>query len=582
MQAIIKSLKPFIIENKKRYIIALVGLMIENLMILIPPYLLGLTIDGIYKGTLTRTSLYQVTGIFLVVIIASYIISVIWGYQLFGGSRLLAKKLRTQLMDHFLSMRSFYYEKFTTGDLMARATNDLDAISEMAGFGVMILLDSTVYLGAIIGMMFISVSWQLTLASLIPIPFLGYVLKKLGDKLNIRYKASQDAFSSINDDVLEGVEGIRVTRAYVQEERLQTKFETQTEDVLQKNIAVSKLNSTFQPLITVLLGFSYVIAFGYGAVLVANGDLTLGELISFHVYLGMIVWPVQSIGELMNMGQQGSASLERVMEVLNTNDEMEEDGVEEISSNGSIQFSDFTFKYPTSDEVNLDHLSLNIQPGMTVGVVGKTGSGKTTLIRQLLRQYPLGIGQLQIDEDSILVIDNKDLNAFIGYVPQDNILFSRSIRDNIKFGNQYATEEEVMDAVELAHFTKDLQRMPEGLDTMIGEKGVAISGGQKQRISIARAMLKNPEILILDDTLSAVDADTEKNIIENIQQNRDGKTTFITTHRLSAIHHADWIIVLDNGKIVEEGTHATLLENKEGWYRAQYVRQQLNEEGPNE
>src|SRR5699024_2894542 len=235
MKSIITYLKSFFIEIKKRYIIALSGLLIENLLVLSPPYLIGVIIDEIFKGTLTRERLIQLSTFFFGVIVLSYLISSVWGYQLFGGSSLLAKSLRTRLMDHFLKMRAVFYEKFSTGDLMARATNDLDAISEMAGYGVMTMLHSTVFLGAIVSVLFLSVSWKLTLASLLPIPLLGYLLKKLGDKVNVRYKASQDAFSSMNDDVLESVEGVRVIRAYVQEERMDSKFGTQTEDALQKN-----------------------------------------------------------------------------------------------------------------------------------------------------------------------------------------------------------------------------------------------------------------------------------------------------------------------------------------------------------
>lgn len=581
MQSIYTHLKPFFIENKKRYIIALSGLLIENLLVLVPPYLMGYLIDAIYNDTLTRRSLLAMMTLFLIVILLSYVIGSVWGYQLFGGSRLLARKLRTQLMSHFLKMRSVFYEKFTTGDLMARATNDLDAISEMAGYGVMVMLDSTVFLGSIMVMMFLSVSWKLTLVSLLPIPVLAYILKKLGDQVNVRYKASQDAFAFINDDVLEAVEGIRVIRAYVQEDNMQTKFDHQTEDVLQKNIAVAKINSTFQPLITILLGVSYMIAFGYGAILVSQGQLSLGKLVAFQVYLGMIVWPVQSIGELMNLVQQGSASLDRVMAVLDETDNMEEEGKQSVGGNPTLEFSDFTFQYPSSKEANLSHLDLSIHEGQTIGIVGKTGSGKTTLVRQLLRQYPLGSGHLLVSSHNLQDVKSADLNKTVGYVPQDYILFSRSIRENIAFGKENATDEEVMNAVRLAHFEKDLARMPEGLDTLIGEKGVAISGGQKQRISIARAMLKNSEVLILDDTLSAVDSETEKSIVENIQRVRKNKTTFITTHRLSAIHHADWIIVMEDGKIVEEGTHSMLLSLPDGWYRAQYDRQKLKGEGIN-
>ncbi|WP_027109161.1 ABC transporter ATP-binding protein [Lacticigenium naphthae] len=578
MLTVFKDLKPFFKENKKRYTLAILGMLSDNLLILVPPYILGLVIDAIYQQTLTIEQLIRYSIVFFVVVSLSYVIGAMWIFQLFGGSNLLTRDLRRQLMNHFSKMRAIFYEKFRTGDLMARATNDLRAVSEMAGFGVMVFMDSTLFLGSIILVMFFTVSWKLTLVSLLPLPLLGWILKILGDKVNKRFKASQDAFADINDEVLEAVEGVRVIRAYVQEQSKQEQFEERTEDVLAKNIAVTKINSTFQPIITILLGVSYFIAFGYGAMLVSSNALSIGELISFQVYLGMVVWPVQSIGELINLVEQGSASLERVNEVLDASDDMEEYGTQKITSQPSVQFDNVSFKYPQSPDYNLKNVSLTVPAGMTVGIVGKTGSGKTTLIKQLLRLYPLGEGKILLEGKNIKEYSLDEIHSKIGYVPQEYILFSRSVRDNISFGVEEASEESILNAIKMANLEDDIKRMPEGLDTLVGEKGVALSGGQKQRISLARALLLNPDILLLDDTLSAVDAKTEKNIINTIQTVRREKTTFIITHRLSAIHHADWIIVLEDGKIIDEGTHASLIEDENSWYYAQFERQKLKEE----
>ena len=576
MKELFKQLWPFFKSHKKRYGWGIFAMLFSNGAVLIPPYIIGNVIDQIYSNTLTTEKLLLQLGLFFLSIVVTYGTEVFWGYLFFGGRNLLAKELRERLMKHYLRMRAAFYEKYRTGDLMARSTNDLDAISEMAGYGIMVTMDSTVFLGFILTMMFVSVSWKLTLWSMLTMPIMGYLLKVLGDKVNKRYLASQTAFADINDDVLEGVEGVRVVRAYVQEDAMAKRFADKTEDVLQKNIAVAQINALFSPITKILLGISYVIAFGYGAVLVSNGELSLGKLISFQVYLGMLVWPVQAVGELINLVQQGSASMKRVAEVLEASDDMDEEGSKTDLEGHDIEYSEVTFKYPSSESVNLTSVVAKITRGKTLGIVGKTGSGKTTFIRQLLRQYPVGDGAIKVGSEAIHELKSDVLRPMIGYVPQDYTLFSRSIRENIKFGKADATDEEIMEAVRLANFEEDLARMPEGLDTLIGERGVAISGGQKQRVSIARALIKNPEFLILDDSLSAVDAKTEQKIIENIQKVRKGKTTIITTHRLSAIHHADWIIVLEDGEIIEEGTHLELI-SQNGWYGTQYQRQQLKE-----
>ncbi len=571
------KLKWFFKENRKRYTVALVLLMMTNILVILPPWLIGQSIDTIHTNTMTTKLLALFIGAMFLIMLLSYVGNFVWQYQLFGGAYVIERQLRTRLMRHFLKMTPTFYEKNKTGDLMARSTNDLRAISETAGFGIMTLVDSTVYLGTLIITMGFVVSWKLTLAAILPLPILAFILQVLGKKIHERYMTAQEAFGNLNDNVLEAVAGVRVVRAYVQERASEQQFADMTEDVYKKNMHVEKIDALFMPFSKVLTGLTYMIGLGYGAFLVSAGEITLGNLVTFNVYLGMIVWPMFAIGELINVLQRGNASLDRVMETLNYEEDVKDPAQPvDIDQPESVGFNDVSFTYPMSHAVNLDHIQLNLDRGQTLGIVGKTGSGKTTFVKQLLREYPPGDGDIVFSDVSLHSLKKDKIRDWIGYVPQDHVLFSRSVRDNILFGRPEATEDDIKESIRLSYFEKDLEMLPAGLDTLVGEKGVALSGGQKQRISIARALVKNPEILILDDSLSAVDAKTESKIIENIQSERSGKTTIITTHRLSAIQHADWIIVLDDGRVIEEGTHEDLLANN-GWYKEQFDRQQIGE-----
>lgn len=577
MFSVLFKLKWFFKENRKRYTVALILLMVANVLVILPPWLIGQAIDAIYTRTMTTHLLALFIGAMFLIMLVAYVGNFVWQYQLFGGAYVIERQLRTRLMRHFLKMTPTFYEKNKTGDLMARSTNDLRAISETAGFGIMTLVDSTAYLGTLIITMGFVVSWKLTLAAILPLPILAFILQVLGKKIHERYMTAQEAFGDLNDNVLEAVAGVRVVRAYVQERASEQRFADMTEDVYKKNMHVEKIDALFMPFSKVLTALTYMIGLGYGAFLVSNGEITLGNLVTFNVYLGMIVWPMFAIGELINVLQRGNASLDRVMETLNYEEDVKDpDTPADIDQPESVGFNDVSFTYPMSHAVNLDHIELQLDRGQTLGIVGKTGSGKTTFVKQLLREYPAGDGEIVFSDIALHSLKKDQVRDWIGYVPQDHVLFSRSVRDNILFGRPEATEEDIAESIRLSYFEKDLQMLPAGLDTLVGEKGVALSGGQKQRISIARALVKNPEILILDDSLSAVDAKTEAKIIENIQSERSGKTTIITTHRLSAIQHADWIIVLDDGRVIEEGRHEDLLA-KNGWYKEQFDRQQIGE-----
>ena len=577
MFSVLFKLKWFFKENRKRYTVALILLMVTNILVVIPPWLIGQAIDSIYTQTLTARLLAIFIGSMFIIMLFNYVSNYVWQYQLFGGAYVIERQLRGKLMHHFLKMTPTFYEKNKTGDLMARSTNDLRAISETAGFGIMTLVDSTLYLMTLVLTMGFLVSWKLTLVAILPLPILAFIMQVLGKKIHERYMTAQQAFGDLNDNVLEAVAGVRVVRAYVQERATEKGFADMTEDVYQKNMHVEKIDALFMPISKVLTGLTYMIGLGYGAYLVSMGDMTLGNLVTFNVYLGMIVWPMFAIGELINVLQRGNASLDRVTETLDYEEDVKDPQQPvNVEQPDSVGFQDVTFTYPTSHSVNLDAIKLHLNRGDTLGIVGKTGSGKTTFVKQLLREYPSGEGEIVFSGVPMQSMTKDQVRDWIGYVPQDHVLFSRSVRENILFGRPDATEADIAETIRLSYFEKDLEMLPQGLETLVGEKGVALSGGQKQRISIARALVKNPEILILDDSLSAVDAKTEAKIIENIQTERSGKTTIITTHRLSAIQHADWIIVLDDGRVIEEGTHEGLL-GMNGWYKEQFDRQQIGE-----
>lgn len=577
MFSVLGKLNWFFKEHWIRYSVAITLLIIGSVIEVIPPWIIGEAIDSITTGSLTESSLREYVLLFAAIILSGYIINFIWQYQLFGGSVKIERILRTRLMSKFLAMTPGFYEKNRTGDLMARSTNDLNAVATTAGFGIMTLIDSTLYMLAIILAMGFLISWKLTLFALLPIPILAIIMQYLGKIIHEKYMEAQDAFGDLNDRVLESIAGVRVIRAYVQERQDEQNFADMSDMVYEKNMVVERIDALFGPITKVGTGISYVVALGYGAHLVSVGEMTVGNLVTFNVYLGLAIWPMFAIGELINVMQRGNASLDRVQETLSTPQDVIEPARASLAKEQpTVGFRQVEFTYPTSEVVNLKDVELRVEAGQTLGIVGKTGAGKTTFVKQLLKEYPMGKGAVEIGDIAIADQTREAVLSKIGYVPQDHVLFSRTIRENILFGKEDATEKDLLGAIRLAYFEKDLENLPRGLETLVGEKGVSLSGGQKQRVSIARALIKNPDILILDDSLSAVDAKTESKIIENIQQNRTGKTTIITTHRLSAIQHADQIIVLDDGVVVEKGTHQELLA-KGGWYREQFDRQQLEE-----
>ncbi|SFL94754.1 ATP-binding cassette, subfamily B [Paenibacillus sp. 1_12] len=566
--------------ERRRYTVAIILLTMAGILEIIPPMLVGRTVDLIQLGQVTWQGITMTLLQLASILVGVYVLSYFWHYKLFGGSFVVERMMRSRLMSHFLKMTPTFYERNRTGDLMARTTNDLKAVAQTAGFGILTFIDSTLWMATLLVTMTVFVSWKLTLASIIPLPIMAILVSLYGKWIHQRFMDAQNAFGHMNDEVLETISGIRVIRAYTQERAAERDFADITQDVLDKNLAVARIDALFEPTIKILVGASYLIGLGYGAYLVYHNELTIGGLVSFNVYLGMLIWPMFAVGELINIMQRGNASLDRVHETLGYKPDVPEPSVSEttvVEQPAQIEFNHVTFRYPSSLSDNLSDVSFILKQGSTLGIAGRTGSGKTTLIKQLLREYPSGQGTISISGVPIEQLDMDRLKSWYGYVPQEPFLFSRTIRNNICFGNDTA-EEELDRALRAAALSKDLAYLPNGLETLVGEKGVALSGGQKQRVSIARALIKNPPILMLDDALSAVDARTEAEIISNVRSLRADQTTIIATHRLSVIRHAEWILVLDAGRIIEQGTHEQLMQLK-GWYQEQYERQQFEAEG---
>ncbi|HHU19843.1 MAG TPA: ATP-binding cassette domain-containing protein [Bacilli bacterium] len=510
MFSVFSKLAWFFKEHWKRYSIVIFALIIVNILEMIPPRLLGITIDLIQFNELTSRRLTQILVAFFVIIIVKYFVMLIWDINLFVGAVILERKLRSKVMRHLLKMNPRFYSKNRSGDLMARSTNDLKSIMMTAGFGVMTLFDSTVLMVFIILVMGFSISWSLTFTALISMPFIALAMQKYGQAIHQRFTEAQTAFSEMNNYTLESIRGVRVVRAFVQESYDHERFAQITETVFKKNKAVAELDALFDPTIKILVGLSYTIGLGYGTFLVINDQLSIGDLVTFNIYLGMMIWPMIALGHLINVLQRGHASLDRVEKILAQKpDVTDPEQPKSISTPEVIGFNRVSFSYPGTEENQLKQINLTIYRGETIGVVGKTGSGKTTLFKQLLRDYLPPKGELTINGIEIDQFTLEETRSWIGYVPQEQILFSKTIRENLSFGTGPISDQAINQILTSTSLKSDIDALPKGLDTIVGESGVTLSGGQKQRVSLVRALLVDPEILILDDSLSAVDGETE-------------------------------------------------------------------------
>ena len=578
--SIIRQLWWFFQLEKRRYLIGIFSLILVSLLNLLPPLMMGRVIDRITDKNLSSETLLWSLIILLLSAFAMYYLRYIWRMYILATSYRLGQLMRSRLFEQFTKMSPSFFQRYRTGDLMAHATNDINALTRLAGGGVMSFIDATVTALVTLLTMLFMISWQMTLVALIPLPFMALTTSFLGRKTHENFKVSQAAFSDLNNKVQEAVSGIKVTKSFgYQKEEIQS-FQEINEQAYQKNMRTMVYDALFDPIVLLFVGTSYTLTLLLGAYFIRLGQVSLGNLVTFMTYLDMLVWPLMAIGFLFNITQRGAVSYERIMQLLDE----ESDVVESSTPLSTIQNGDLSYHvthFAYDEENVLSDVHFTIKKGQTLGLVGQTGSGKTTLLKLLLREYDVTDGSITLNHHDIKDYRLSDLRSLMGYVPQDQVLFAMSILDNVRFGDPSLSLESVEQVTKLAQVYEDIKAMPDGFNTLIGEKGVSLSGGQKQRLAMSRALVLNPDILILDDSLSAVDAKTEHAIIENLKSSRFGKTTLITAHRLSAVVHADLILVLKDGRIIERGNHEELLAQK-GWYYKTYQAQQLEMRDSNE
>ena len=575
--SIIQKLWWFFKLEKRRYLLGILALILVAVLNLIPPMVMGRVIDAITSGQLTHQDLLLNLFYLLLAAFGMYYLRYVWRMYILGTSYRLGQIMRSRLFEHFTKMSPAFYQTYRTGDLMAHATNDINALTRLAGGGVMSAVDASITALVTLLTMLFSISWQMTLVAILPLPFMAYATSRLGRKTHKVFGESQAAFSELNNKVQESVSGIKVTKSFGYQSDELASFQEVNELTFQKNLQTMKYDSLFDPMVLLFVGSSYVLTLLVGSLMVQEGQITVGNLVTFISYLDMLVWPLMAIGFLFNITQRGKVSYQRIEDLLSQESPVKDPEFPLDSiKNGRLEYDIDSFAFENEETLTDIHFSL--EKGQTLGLVGQTGSGKTSLIKLLLREYDVDKGAIYLNGHNIRDYRLTDLRSLMGYVPQDQFLFATSILDNIRFGNPNLPLTAVEEATKLAQVYQDIVDMPQGFDTVIGEKGVSLSGGQKQRLAMSRAMILDPDILILDDSLSAVDAKTEYAIIDNLKETRKNKTTIITAHRLSAVVHADLILVLQNGQIIERGRHDDLLA-LDGWYAQTYQSQQLEMKG---
>lgn len=579
------SLVPYLLKYKWNYLFGIVILLLVDMANLYIPQFIGEVIDGLEEGALDRSGVNRL----LAKLFAAGAVMMLgrfgWRFCIFGAARGIEYRLRNDMFRHLETLSARYFNSHKTGDLMARFTNDLSALRMAVGPAVVTAFDAVVMTVMVLVRMVAYVDFRLTLMAFIPLTLVAVGCYFYGIEAKKRQTRRQEAFSGLSDKVQESIAGVRVLKAFVQEDKDFEAFEKASRNSMEKNLSMVKLRAVFGPALDAVTGISLLVTLVFGGRMVLEGTVTIGKFVAFNSYIGMLVWPMIACGDCINNFSQAAAAFQRISCIFREKPDIVDKvpGGQDIHIKGEITLNNLTFTYPDGETPVLKHVNLQVKAGEMLGVLGRTGSGKSSLADLLLRVYDCEEGALLVDGRPITEFPLAVLHRDMAYVPQDNFLFSDTLEENIAFGLEDRIRDHpqlrasIKRAAKAACIHDNIMGFPEEYRTLVGERGVTLSGGQKQRSSIARALLMDASVLILDDSLSAVDTDTEEQILENLMHLRRGKTTIIIAHRISTLQKADHVAVLTEGELTEYGTHQELLE-RGGFYAHIYEKQQLEQE----